>query len=160
MIHHISIDAQNPLQVAKVLAEIQKGKVYEFLIPDSYLVIPFDNHGTHIVIFKEGNVWAPGTDAESAQVLQTVSSNWVAMHAAISVSTTQQQIEQIGQREGWRVLTRNRGKVVPFSAIEFWVENRILFEFFTPEFVPEYLQTMQPDKIEKVLGQPLEAVAV
>jgi hypothetical protein len=78
----------------------------------------------------------------------------VAIHAAISVSTTQQQIEQIGQREGWRVLTRKQGDA-PFSLIEFWVENRILFEFLPPEFVPEYLQIMQTNAIEQILGQPI-----
>lgn len=68
MIHHISIDAQNPLQVASVLAEIWKGKVYQFLIPGSFLVIPFDSDGTHVVVLKRGDVWTPGNDAESAKI--------------------------------------------------------------------------------------------
>jgi hypothetical protein len=84
----------------------------------------------------------------------------VAVHAAISVPITHQQIEQIGRREGWRVLTRNQGDVVPFSVIEFWTENRILFEFLPPEFVPQYLQTMQPEAIEQILGQPIQPVPV
>ena len=155
MIHHISIDAHNPLGVANVLAEILAGKVYKFLIPGSYLVIPFDHYGTHIVVFKEGNVWVLGNDTESAKVMPTEPSNLVSMHAAISVPTPCQQIEQIGQREGWRVLTRKRGDNVPFSAIEFWVENRILFEFLPPEFVSQYLQTMQPEAIAQILGQPI-----
>ncbi|WP_019500698.1 hypothetical protein [Pseudanabaena sp. PCC 6802] len=158
MIHHISIDAHNPLRVASVLAEIMNGKVYKFLVAGSYLVIPFDYYGTHIVVFKEGDVWSPGNDTESAKVLQTEPADLVSMHAAISVPIAPQQIEQIGQREGWRVLTRMKGDVVPFSAIEFWVENRILFEFFPSEFTPEYLQTMQPEAIAKILGQPLEPV--
>lgn len=160
MIHHISIDAQNPLQVASALAEIWHGKVYKFLIPDSYLVMPFDNYGTHVVVFKQGNVWAPGTDAESAQIRQTAPTNLVAVHAAISVPTTHHQIEQIGRHEGWRVLTRKQGDVVPFSVIEFWVENRILFEFLPPEFVPQYLQTMQPEAIKQILGQPIQPMPV
>ncbi|MBW4683765.1 MAG: hypothetical protein KME40_01435 [Komarekiella atlantica HA4396-MV6] len=161
MILHISIDAHNPLQVATALAEVLNGKVYKFFIPGSYLVMPFDKYGTHIVVFKEGDVWVPGTDAESAQVLQAEPpSKLVANHTAISVPTTQEQIEQIGQREGWRVLTRKQGDGVPFSAIEFWVENRILFEFLSPEFVLQYLQTMQPEMIEKIFGQPIQLVPV
>ncbi len=159
MIHHISIDAQNPERVARILAEIWRGKVFEFLIPGSYIVLPFDNNGTHIVVFKQGDVWTPGTDAESAQILQAAPSQWVAVHAAISVPTSYQQIEQIGQREGWRVLIRKQGEVVPFSAIEVWVENRILFELLPPEFLPQYLQTMQPARIEQILGQPLQPVS-
>ncbi|MGB7414017.1 MAG: hypothetical protein WA902_07395, partial [Thermosynechococcaceae cyanobacterium] len=160
MIHHISIDACDPLRVASVLGEVLNGKVYQFFTPGSYLVIPFDNYGTHIVVFKQGDVWSPGTDIGSAQVRQAESADLVANHAAISVSTSQQQIEQIGQREGWRVLTRSQGEGVPFSAIEFWVENRVLFEFLPPEFVPEYLQTMQPDAIAQILGQPIELAPV
>lgn len=156
MIHHISIDAHNPLRVASVLAEILAGKVYKFLIPGSYLVIPFDHYGTHIVVFKEGNVWSPGNETESAKVLQTEPANLVSIHAAISVPTSCQQIEQIGQREGWRVLIRKQGDNVPFSAIEFWVENRVLCEFFPADFISQYLQTMQLDAIAKILGQPIQ----
>jgi hypothetical protein len=160
MIHHLSIDARDPLRVANVLAEIWNGKVYKFLIPGSYLTMPFDNYGTHIVVLKQGDIWMPGTETESAKVRQTTSTDFMSAHFAISVPTNPQQIEQIGQREGWRVLIRKQGDTVPFSAIEFWVENRILFEFFSPEFAPQYLQTMQPEAIEKILGQPIEPVTV
>jgi hypothetical protein len=139
-----------------VLAEIWNGKVYKFLVPGSYLVMPFDNYGTHIVVFKSGDVWVPGIDTEAAKVIQSAPSNFVSAHAAISVPTNHQQIEQIGQREGWRVLTR---KATPFSAVEVWVENRLLFEFFSPEFAPQYLQAMQPESIEQMLGQPLDFVS-
>ncbi|NJR32074.1 MAG: hypothetical protein HC778_03395 [Chamaesiphon sp. CSU_1_12] len=160
MIHHISINARDPLRVASVLAEIQNGKVYKFLVPDSYLTMPFDNYGTHIVVFKQGDVWVPGVDREAAKVNQTAPPDFMSVHFAISVPLDPQQIEQIGKREGWRVLIRNRGENVPFSAVEFWVENRILFEFFSPEFTPEYLEVMQPEAIDKILGQPLEPITV
>jgi hypothetical protein len=159
MIHHISIDAHNPLRVASVLAEILNGKVYKFLIPGSYLVMPFDNYGTHLVVFEKGDVWVPGADDESAKVLQAAPPNFVSSHAAISVPTNHQRIEQIGQREGWRVLMRKQGDA-PFSAIEFWVENRILFEFLPPGFETQYLQTMQPAVIEQILGQSIQAMPV
>ncbi|NJL54444.1 hypothetical protein HC928_04065 [bacterium] len=156
MIHHISIDAQEPLRVASALAKIWKGKVYQFLISGSFLVMPFDNYGTHLVVLKQGDVWVPGGDAESAKIFQTSPVPYFASsHAAISVPTTFLEIEQIGQREGWRVLIRKKGDVVPFSVIEFWAENRILFEFLSPEVVSEYLQTMQPETIEKMMGQPI-----
>ena len=122
--------------------------------------MPFDNYGTHIVVFKQGDVWVPGADLEAAKVNQTVPTDFMSAHFALSVPKNPQQVEQIGQREGWRVLIRKQGAKVPFSAIEFWVENRILFEFFSPEFAPQYLQTMQPDAIEKILGQPVEPMKV
>ncbi|MBD2057606.1 hypothetical protein H6F88_16535 [Oculatella sp. FACHB-28] len=159
MIHHISIDAHNPLRVASVLAEIWNGKAYQFFYPNSYHVMPCDHYGTGIVVFPKGTVWVPGADTQSAHLLPAVSTDLVAIHAAISVPTTQQQIEQIGQREGWRVLTREQGDG-PFRLVEFWVENRILFEFLPPGFEPQYLQTMQPKMIEQILGQPIQPIAV
>jgi hypothetical protein len=156
MIHHISIDAHDPCRVARVLAEIWQGKVYQFLVSGSYLVMPFDDHGTHIVVFKSGDVWIPGTEAEAAKVCNTMPIEFVSSHAAISVPIDHQQIEQIGQREGWRVLTRKKSDAIPFSAIEFWVENRYLVEFFSPEFELQYQQAMQPESIEKILNQPID----
>lgn len=77
MIHHISIDVREPLRVARVLAEILKGKVYQFLTPGSFTVIPFDNHGTCIVLFPQGDVWLPGIDVEPAKVIQSMSTNTI-----------------------------------------------------------------------------------
>ncbi len=159
MIHHISIDAYNPLRVASVLAEIWNGKAYQFFYPGSYNVMPFDSYGTGIVVFPKGTVWFPGSDTRSAQLVPSTSTDLVAIHAAISVPATQQQIEQIGKREGWRVLTREQGDGA-FRLVEFWVEDRILFELLPPGFEAQYLQTMQPEMIEQLLGQPLQAVAV
>jgi hypothetical protein len=156
MIHHMSIDAHEPLRVATVLMEILHGKIYKFFIPDSYIVLPFDTYGTHIVVFPQGAVWSPGVDTEPAKVMQQATQTHLsASHLAMSVPATRQQIEQIGQRAGWRVLTRT-GADVPFSAIELWLENRILIELFPPEFADEYLPVMQPEKMEQLLGQPLE----
>jgi hypothetical protein len=157
MIHHISIDARDPLQVASVLAKILNAKAYKFLAPDRYIVIPFDDCGTHVAIFKEGDVWSPSTDAKPAKVIQATPSKLLPSHAAVSVPTTQQQIEQIGDREGWRVLTHKQGDV-PFSFIEFWVENRTLIELLPPEFTPQYLEIMKLESIEQILGQPLDFV--
>lgn len=153
MIRHISIDAHNPMRVASVLAEIWNGKVYKFLHPGSYTVMPYDGHGTAVLVFPYGDVWTPGVDA-AAQICRAASTDLVAVHVAISVPTNQQQIEQIGQREGWRVLTREQGDGA-FRLIEFWLENRILFELLPPGFETQYLQTMQPEMIEKILGQPI-----
>jgi hypothetical protein len=160
MIHHISIDAQEPSNVANALAEILQGKVYNFFIPGSFLVMPFDDYGTHIVVFKRGDVWTPGTDTEAAKVRQADSSHFTSAHAAISVPADHSHIEHIGRREGWRVVTRKKGPGVAFSAIELWVENRFLLEFFSPEFLPQYLQMMRPEAIAQMMGEPIQPIAV
>jgi hypothetical protein len=157
MIRHLSIDAQEPLRVARALAEIWQGKVYKFLVPDSFLVMPFDRYGTHLVVFKRGDTWYPGEGGESAKIRQASPTKFVSFHVAISVPTSPQQIEQIGEREGWQVLARYRGDIVPFSVVELWVENRLLFEFLPPDFTLQYLQAMEPESIAKMMGQPLES---
>jgi hypothetical protein len=159
MIHHISIDARNPLRVASVLAEILNAKAYQFLVLGSYTVMPFDQYGTAIVVFQQGNVWTQDIDEKPAHVIQSTSTDLVAVHAAISVPTSQQQIEEIARREGWHVLTRKQGDA-PFSVVEFWVENRILFEFLPPEFETQYLQSMQPNVLEPILGHPIQPLSV
>jgi hypothetical protein len=159
MIHHLSIDARNPLRVASTLAEILSGKAYQFLIPNSYTVMPFDKYGTAIVVFQKGDVWVQDIDEKPARVIQSISPDLVAVHAAISVPISQQRIEEIARREGWHVLTRKQGDA-PFSVVEFWVENRILFEFLPPEFEAQYLQSMQPNVLEPILGHPIQLLPV
>ena len=83
MIHHISIDARDPLRVASVLAEIWHGKVYQFLISGSYLMIPFDNYGTHIVVFKSGDVWNLGNDPAAAEIFPCTSTLSIPIDPAI-----------------------------------------------------------------------------
>ncbi|HEY9662019.1 MAG TPA: hypothetical protein V6C65_26480 [Allocoleopsis sp.] len=158
MIHHISITAQNPLHVATVLAEVWNGKVFKFPYPGSYVVFPFDNYGSGIEVFPLECVIVPASDIEPSKVIQIPhSSDFVATHAAISVPTSQAQLEQIGKREGWQVARCNRG---PFDVIEFWLENRLMLEFLPPDLTTQYLQAIQPQIAEQVFGQPIEAIAV
>ncbi|WP_341530458.1 hypothetical protein WKK05_14935 [Nostoc sp. UHCC 0302] len=158
MIHHFSIAAQNPLRVASVLAEICQGKVFNFPNPGSYAVFAFDEYGTGIEVFPLGTVCVPGSDTEPSKVIQTSSSpDFVATHAAISVPASQQQIEQIGRREGWQVALCDRGA---FKVIEFWVENWLMLEFLPPELATGYLQSIQPQIVEQVLGQPIQMTQV
>jgi hypothetical protein len=157
MIHHISISAENPLHVASVLAEIWRGKVFKFPYPGSYVVFPFDNYGTGIEVFPLECVMVPASDTEPSKVIQIPNATaFVATHAAISVPASGQQLEQIGKREGWQVALCNRGL---FNVIEFWLENRLMLEFLSPEFATQYLQSIQPQIAEQVFGQPIEAIA-
>ena len=64
------------------------------------------------------------------------SPQYLSVHAAISVPTSQAQIEAIGQREGWLVRACDRG---PFQVIEFWVENKLMLELLPPKFAAAYM---------------------
>lgn len=149
MIHHISFSARNPLHVAEVLAEIWHAKVAPFPPhPGSYVVCPGDEYGTMIEIYPLGTELVPGNDNEQVEFFQNVlPSQFIATHAAISVPMNQEEIEQIGIREGWRVLRCNRDSF--FDVIEFWVENTLMIELLPPTLTCQYLKFMQPENLEQ-----------
>jgi hypothetical protein len=149
MIHHISIPAQNPRHVAEVLAEVWNGKAAPFPpIPGSYIVFRGDEYGSAVEVFPLGTELVPGDGDEQAGFVQKASSSqFIATHAAISVPASQEQIEEIGRREGWRVLRCNRDSF--FDVIEFWVENRLMLELLPPAIANQYIEFAQPHNIEK-----------
>ncbi|QIR35567.1 hypothetical protein HCG51_01550 [Tolypothrix sp. PCC 7910] len=153
MIHHISIAAQNPLLVAQVIAEVWQGKAFPFFPhPGSYMVFPMNEYGTGIEVYPLDTKLSPGEGNESCQFAQeTNSSGLTATHAAISVPTSQEEIELIGKREGWRVVRCNRESF--FDVMEFWLENKVMLELLTPEMASQYLAMTQPENIEKVFAE-------
>jgi hypothetical protein len=152
MFHHISIAVDRPLHVAKVLAEVWNGRLFPFPAhPNSYIVLACDIYGTAIEILPAGTELIPG--AQEMEFLQNAfTSQYSAVHAAISVPTEQAQIEAIGEREGWRVQLCDRG---PFQVIEFWVENKLLLELLPPAIAPQYTEFMHPDNFEAFLAEAI-----
>ena len=152
MIHHFSISAHNPQHAAEVLAQVMNAKAFPF--PPhlgSYITISFDEHGTAIEVYPLQTTLQPGEAEQDCQFKETPQSHhFSATHAAISVNSTQEQIEAIGQREGWRVVRCNRDSF--FDVIEFWLENRVMIEFLTPEMANQYLTLMQPENLQKVFA--------
>ncbi|MBW4616312.1 MAG: hypothetical protein KME21_24160 [Desmonostoc vinosum HA7617-LM4] len=148
MIHHISISVQNPQHVAQVLAEVLDGEAFPFFPhPGSYMVFPLDKHGTAIEVYPLTTKLVPGNNhCEFVEFAE--SSGFTSTHAAISVSTTQEKIEQIGEREGWKVLRCNRDSL--FDVMEFWLENKVMIELLTPEMANQYVTVTQPENLKKV----------
>ncbi|MEH2135798.1 hypothetical protein [Nostoc sp.] len=152
MIHHLSISVQNPLHVAEVLAEVLNGQAFPFFPnPGSYMVFPLDEHGTGIEVYPLKTRLMPGEgDKQCIFVEDATPSGFTATHAAISVSSSQEKIELIGKREGWRVLRCNRDSF--FDVIEFWLENKIMIELLTPEMSAQYLAATQPVNLKKIFN--------
>ncbi|MBW4444472.1 MAG: hypothetical protein KME10_25280 [Plectolyngbya sp. WJT66-NPBG17] len=150
MLHHISVAVNHPLQVANVLAEVLQGRCFPFPPhPGSYMVIVGDDHGTGIELYPADTQLTPGLE-EAAFSSGNIAQTFTAIHAAISVPISLEQIEQIADREGWLVRVCDRG---PFKVIEFWVENKLLLEFLTPEFAKTYIQFAQPANFEAFFNQ-------
>ncbi|MBI4751294.1 MAG: hypothetical protein HY774_22670 [Acidobacteria bacterium] len=139
MIHHISISAKNTRKVADILAEVIGGQVApappEFP-SDSWFVLARDEYGSFIEVMPYGTELQPG-DGIPTFIQTQPGSPYSASHALISVTAPCNHIVQIGEREGWKTERCHRG---PFELIEFWVENRILIEFTTPEMTAQYIE--------------------
>lgn len=155
MLHHISVEVNNPYHVAQVLAEVMQGRTFPFPVhEDSYITLAGDKYGTAIEFLPAGTALIPG--AEEVEFSPTKNATrFSAVHAAMSVPSSLQEIEAIGQREGWLVRLCDRG---PFKVIEFWVENQFPFEFLSPEIVSEYLAFTTPGNFEAFFNQTPEPV--
>ncbi|MDZ8239453.1 MAG: hypothetical protein RMZ69_20270 [Nostoc sp. ChiQUE01a] len=152
MIHHVSISAENPQHVAQILAEILQGQpTHHPYSPGGYIVFPFDEYGTEIEVYPLGTEITPGeSDEKRAYIENSTASKFTATHAMLSVPASIEQIEQIAQRENWLVQRASFG----FDFILFWVENRLLLEFLTPEMTAQYLAFTQRENLSKYFVFP------
>jgi len=151
MIHHVSIPAREPERVAKVLVELMGGRYFPFgPIEGAFLASSGDTHGTLIEVYPEHLTLnmpdpnGPVAYGQNQPVLfgkyEVVPQAWP-FHVHLSTALSTEQVEQIGAREGWRavVIARGRkGHKPAFHVIEFWVENRLMFELAPTAMVDEY----------------------
>ncbi|MGR8935993.1 MAG: hypothetical protein ACU837_16680 [Gammaproteobacteria bacterium] len=145
MIHHLSIAARQPQHVAQVVAELIGGKMFPFPpVPGSFVAVCEDEYATMVEVYPDGTVMLPGDDTQQVQSAHVAqASPYVATHAAFSVAVDEARIKEIGKREGWRAVTCDRGGL--FQVVEFWLENRIMFELLTPDMARDYLKAMTPE---------------
>ncbi len=149
MFHHISIAVDHPLQVANVLAEVLQCRCFPFPPHEgSYIVIVDDGFGTGIELYPADTQLTP--ELEQVGFSSGNAQTFTSVHAALSVSVSQEQIAQIAGREEWLARVCDRG---PFKVVEFWVENKFMLELLTPEMAKEYLQFAQAASFEAFLNQ-------
>ena len=116
------------------------------------MTFAFDEYGTAIEVYPKGTELKPGIDQQELQFSNNDSSSqFTATHAAISVPLNQQEIEKIGQREGWRVVRCSRKGY--FDVMEVWIENTLLLELLTPEMANQYQEVMEPKNLTQLLAQ-------
>jgi hypothetical protein len=156
MINHVSVPARDPEHVANVLAELWRGVVLPFPVsPGSFVVFADDGRGTAIDVEPIAHEFVPGAGEpveggeglgpfpHEVQIRSNPSpSPYTVTHVAINSPLSEEEIKAIATREGWRAVTCDRGPA--FRLIEFWVENRLLVEIFTPEMTESYVEFMKP----------------
>jgi len=170
MINHISIAVNEPKRVAGVLAEIWDGVVYPFPpSPGAYVVLANDGRGTTVEVTTRGTTIVPGkgyppaenfsietpTEEYEAKFVQNdAPPQYVATHLNLNTRRSYEELKAIGEREGWRVLTCNRGEGL-FQVVEFWVENHFMIEAMTPAMTARYVEIMNPEFINRMFADQL-----
>jgi hypothetical protein len=162
MIHHVSIPAQDPENVAKVLAELTGGNWGSWgdYFPDAHFVRVGDEHGTLIEVYREktmlmmlddGCVRPDGGLIQRQDNPEPPPAFWP-MHFLISVPLDRDAVEKLAERHGWRASYAARGP--NNHLIEFWIENRVLVEVLTSEMVEPYISSVNTDfgRVENATG--------
>jgi hypothetical protein len=151
VIHHISVPAGDPLNVARVLAALCGGNVVPFTVhPGSYIVLMLDEVGTTIEIYPAGTEMIPGNgDQQSIFSHNPQPSGYTATHVALTVPASLEKILEVAARAGWRALYCRRQDL--FDVVEFWIENKVLLELLPPTIAPQYLAFMQPQNLKQYL---------
>jgi hypothetical protein len=170
MINHISIAVHNPEKVANVLAELWNGMVIPFPpAPDSFIVLANDGRGSGVEVTPINTVLVPGeglppeenfnaetlTESYEAKfVASDFSPQYVATHLNINTHLSVEEVKEIANREGWRVLVCNRDRGL-FQLIELWVEDRFMLEVMTPEQTARYVEITDPEFLARAFGMPM-----
>lgn len=142
MIHHVSIPAREPQRVAEVLAELMGGRCVPFSpLEGAFMAMSGDEHGSMIEVYPErATLEIPQDDQQVVFGEHAPPRAWP-FHVLLSVPRSREEIEQIGERAGWRTKTFGRG--IPgqkpfFHVIELWIENRLMIEVASPDMAEEY----------------------
>jgi hypothetical protein len=168
MINHISIAVNEPERVANFLAEVWDGMVYPFPpVPGGFFVIANDGKGTAVEITPAGTILVPGeglpnendltapTEEYEAQFIKSeFIPRYVATHLNVNTQKSIEEIREIANREGWRVLVCNRGGGL-FQLVEVWLENSFMLEVMTPEQTERYVEITSP----AFMAQAFEALS-
>ena len=139
MIFHASIPADDPENVAAVLAEILGGEAYRFPPwPGGCVAMAGDDRNTTLEVYPRAQTMAPGEGfAMVRPQLDPAPGRFSCFHLAIATRLSADEVLAIGEREGWRAVRRLRGGV--FEVIELWVENSVMLEVLTVEMQADYL---------------------
>jgi len=150
VIHHISIPAHDPLQVAQVLARFWQAEALPFpMYENSYIVFSDADGASSIEVYPAGRVLRPATPELPALVEGDAPAS-SPFHAALAVPVDERTIHDTCAQLGWRCQTGPRGSF--FHVVEVWVENHTLLELLTPEMAAEYRAFASPANWKSVFG--------
>jgi hypothetical protein len=138
MIHHVSIEAQEPAAVAEAFAELMGGVSVPFPPnPGSFVALAQDGKGTGIEVYPEGTVLRPNGETGGRFDREGAGKGFGPVHFALSVPVSAAEVAALARRMGWHCFHCRRGGV--FGVIELWVENTSMVEILPEDYAAEYL---------------------
>lgn len=167
MLFHMSIEADNPSQVANVIAELWGGVAthYPMVADGAFCALAGDDRNTMIVIFPRGTRLVEGQGTGGSAAKSVLPLRGSATHMAIASDLDPESVVAIAQRENWRTKFRRRGRST--VAIEIWIDDCQLLEVMTPEMQRNHLHGMTVEswlafleKTEKAAKASIRSVPV
>ncbi|HEX6998379.1 MAG TPA: hypothetical protein VF322_09550 [Gammaproteobacteria bacterium] len=150
MLFHASIPADEPERVARVIAELWRGRAYPFPpYPGAYVACAGDDRGTLIDVVPRAleHVPAPGCFAVRTNAAAPEHSP---AHLAIGTRIGADEIFALAAREGWLAQRSDRGGL--FGVVELWIENKFLLELLPEEEQRRYTEMLGPARVDASLG--------
>lgn len=144
MLFHMSIAADDPQQVASVIAELWRGEVRRFppISDNGWIALARDDRGTAIEVYPQGTVLREADGDADARGAPEGADRFSPTHGAIATPLSRDEVLAIAEREGWPTKYRKRGGM--FGVLEMWIEGRQMMEVLTPPMQAEYLAAMAP----------------
>jgi hypothetical protein len=140
MLFHVSIEADNPRQVAEVLARIWGGEALPFpqVGIGSWVALAGDEFGSMIEVYARGTELHPGDDG--AVGVSSTQRRYSAVHFAMDTPLEADEVLAIVHRQGWDAKYCRRAD--RFGLIEIWIEGCMMIEVLTKDMQREYLDTI------------------
>jgi hypothetical protein len=149
-IAHASIPADNPHNVAQVLADILQGEALPFppAGPSAFMAWAGDS-SINLEVTPRGNVITFGQDQGWTKTEQ--STRYSEVHLAVCVKRSESEIIKIAEAAGWQARHCERGNGL-FSLCEVWVENSFMIEFLDPAQTARYDQMITLENYKKFVA--------
>lgn len=142
MLFHMSIAADDPQHVAKVIAELWQGTTRPFrsVSDGGWMAFARDERGTLMEVYPHGTVLCETDGDADAHGEARGADRLSPTHGAIATPLDTEAVLAIAQREGWPAKYRKRGGM--FGVVELWIEGRQMMEVLTPDMQREYVDAM------------------
>ena len=146
---HLSINADEPENVATFLAQVMGGVALPFPpFPDCWIAFTAQDDGTAIEVYPTTHVLEAGSEQISCKIDER-DARPTFVHAALSSTLSSSQVISLASEKGWIARVCNRG---PFDCIEVWLENRLLIELLDHDMQQDYRKGMTAKNWANMFG--------